>query len=113
LTSITIVAHLDWDEDAHEHCWWAESDDVPGFTAVYPSLGELQREAENAVSTMLCQAGEPVEIRWTTTDDVPSWAAVHISLSENRIVSQFDSGNMMMVRVVRQGLPVLLSPYRA
>jgi hypothetical protein len=46
----------------NEPTWWAESADLPGFTAVYPSLGELQRQAEDAVHFAL--ETNDVEVEW-------------------------------------------------
>ena len=63
-----------------EPTWWADSPDIPGFSAVYPSLGELQRQAEDAVRFAL-EATE-VELAWETADDVPLWAAVHIEFDQ-------------------------------
>jgi predicted RNase H-like HicB family nuclease len=63
-----------------EPTWWADSPDIPGFSAVYPSLGELQRQAEDAVRFAL-EATE-VELAWETADDAPLWAAVHIQFDQ-------------------------------
>ncbi len=74
--SVTLIAHYEWVEETSEPTWWAESDDIPGFTAVYPSLGELQRQAEDAVRFALSIAD--VEIDWVAGDDAPRWAAVQV-----------------------------------
>lgn len=75
---LTLVAHYEWVADQEVPTWWAVSDDLPGFTAAYPSLGELQREAEDAVRFAL--ETDDVEVDWISGGDVPEWAAVHIEV---------------------------------
>lgn len=82
---VRLVAH--YEMAAHnEPTWWAESGDLPGFTAVYPSLGELQREAEDAVHFAL--GTNDVEVEWGPADDAPSWAAVHIEFHQPEFASE-------------------------
>lgn len=76
---VRLIAHYEL-AGPTEPTWWAESDDLPGFTAVYPSLGELQREAEDAVRFHL--ETDDVEVEWATADDVPAWAYVHVSFNQ-------------------------------
>jgi len=73
---VTLIAHYEWVAEREVPTWWAESDDLPGFTAAYPSLGELQREAEDAVRFGL--ETDDVEINWVGSGDIPDWAAIHI-----------------------------------
>ena len=74
--SVSFVAHFEWiDGGAGEPTWWAESDDLPGFTAVYPSLGELQREAEACARFTL---DDDLEFTWVAGEESPEWAAVHV-----------------------------------
>jgi hypothetical protein len=69
-----------------EPTWWAESDDLPGFTAVYPSLGELQRQAEDAVHFAL--ETDDVEVEWGAAGDTPSWAATHVEFRQPEFVAE-------------------------
>jgi predicted RNase H-like HicB family nuclease len=82
---VRLVAHYEV-AGPDEPTWWAASDDLPGFTAVYPSLGELQREAEDAVRFHL--EADDVEVDWATADDVPLWAYVHISFEQPGFVRE-------------------------
>jgi predicted RNase H-like HicB family nuclease len=46
-----LIIHL---EDADgEVVWWAESPDVPGFSAAAPSLDELRRRAIDALAELV------------------------------------------------------------
>lgn len=74
----TLVAHYEWVEDAAHGTWWADSPEVPGFYAAAPSLGQLQREAEEALRWSA--EDDDLEVDWTTEEDVPEWAAAHVIL---------------------------------
>ena len=55
---VTLLLHLELVDG--EHAWWAESDDVPGFTAAAPTLAELRERAHAALHDLL---GAEVAIR--------------------------------------------------
>jgi predicted RNase H-like HicB family nuclease len=76
---VTLKVHYEMSGPL-EPTWWAESPDIPGFSAVYPSLAELQRQAEDAVRFAL-EATE-VELAWEPADDAPLWAAVHLQFGQ-------------------------------
>ncbi|MGD0811964.1 MAG: hypothetical protein ABSA91_19985 [Acidimicrobiales bacterium] len=80
-----LLAHYEM-AAPNEPTWWAESADLPGFTAVYPSLGELQRQAEEAVRFAL--ETNDVEVDWGAADDTPSWAAGHIEFRQPEFVAE-------------------------
>ena len=80
---VTLVAHYEPSENG-QPTWWAESEDFPGFTAVYPSLGELQREAEAAVKFALDT--DEVDFEWQAAAGVPPWAYVHITYAQPGLV---------------------------
>lgn len=56
--NVELVIHLDSADD--QAVWWAESDDVPGFSASADSLVELRRRAHAAIGEIV---GEPARIR--------------------------------------------------
>ena len=85
--NVTLTAHLERSEDATECAWWAEANELPGFVAAYPSLGELQREAEDAVCFAL--ASDDIEIEWKAAEGVPDWAYVHIEFVRPAFAQEF------------------------
>lgn len=57
MTMTELIIHL---EDADgEVVWWAESPDVPGFSAAAPTLAELRERAREALSA---RGARPVQI---------------------------------------------------
>lgn len=80
---VTLVVHWEW-ALGEGPTWWAESEDLPGFTAAYPSLGELQREAEEAVRFAL--EADEVDIDWVSGGDIPTWAAVHVEAARPGLI---------------------------
>lgn len=74
----TLVAHLEWVEEADRATWWADSPEVAGFYAAAPTLAELQREAQAGLAWLL--EDESLEIDWVADEDVPDWTAAHVTL---------------------------------
>lgn len=87
---VSLVAHFEWIEDVGHATWWADSPDVLGFYAAAPSLGELQREAPEALRWSM--ESEDVEVEWTTEDDVPEWAATHVAIHPEGLAHLYSSG---------------------
>jgi len=82
---VRLVAHYEM-AAPDDPTWWAESADLPGFTAVYSSLGELQREAVDAVHFAL--ETDDVAIEWEGADDAPRWAAAHIEFHQPEFLAE-------------------------
>jgi len=59
--NVTLLIHLERaeDEDGARLVWWAETDDLPGFSAAADHLPDLLDQAAAAINEI---AGEPVEI---------------------------------------------------
>jgi hypothetical protein len=103
---VGLVAHYEM-ATPNEPTWWAESTDLPGFTAVYPSLGELQRQAEDAVHFAL--ETNDVEVEWAAAEDTPSWAAVHIEFRQPEFVTGLvnRSPNNISVQISADEVPTV------
>jgi len=62
--SVRVVLHLERLPETDKPAWWAESPDVPGFSAAALSLYELRIMAERALRDLATEAGEdPMEVR--------------------------------------------------
>jgi hypothetical protein len=56
--------------------WWAESDDVPGFSALADDLNELLVRCDISVADILSEAGRPpAELEYELVSDLPEASA--------------------------------------
>ena len=68
LKTVRVLLHLEATDDGGV-AWWAESDDVPGFTAAAPELVELRRRVRAALADEF-PAGVDYSEELVTTDPV-------------------------------------------
>jgi predicted RNase H-like HicB family nuclease len=63
---IKMVVHLERIEDAPGFSWWAESDELPGFSVAADSLPELMRRTAAAIPDILADEGQDSTARQVT-----------------------------------------------
>lgn len=84
---ILVHLHLERIEEDPGYSWWAESDDLAGFSAAADSLAELLRRVNAAVPEIVAQAGaDPTALdiipRLVIDQDARGEGELHVSAGE-------------------------------
>jgi hypothetical protein len=61
---VQVVVHLELTDD--EFVWWADSPDVPGFSAAAPRLKQLENEVDRLLRS---EVGRSIDIEWSLASD--------------------------------------------
>jgi predicted RNase H-like HicB family nuclease len=67
MTAISLLVHGEFLPDARKIAWWAESPDVPGFSAAADTLVELRELATETIRDIWTDKNEDpetIELRW-------------------------------------------------
>lgn len=82
--TVQFEAFVHAGEDMPRSAWWAESPNLPRFSAVAPSLAELRNRVLLAVADLMGERGESmndVELRYSLAPVPPATGAEQVNIT--------------------------------